>query len=223
MDSQPNEKQWSRPIRLAHWARAACIIILIATGFYIARPFTVFSGETTEKFLMGDARFLHILFGVLLSFVFIWRRYLTLFSKGSADWRDMFAWTDWRNMIRQIGFYTLLTNKPHEDKYLYGPFQSLVYTGLMLMVLFMVVTGLILTGACYHTGLTDVVYGLLKPVENLLGGLAGVRFLHHIVTWLFILFFVVHVYMAFWYDVVFGEGTVSSIISGKIFKNVEQQ
>ena len=35
---------------------------------------------------------------------------------------------------------------------------------------------------------------------------------------LFLLFFVVHLYMAFWYDCVFKEGTVSSMINGLLFK-----
>ncbi len=210
--------EWTIAIRLAHWGRAFSIFVLIATGFYIASPFTVFSGETTDKFLMGNMRFYHILFGVILTFVFIIRRYLTLFGRKSSDLRDLFAWTDIKNMIKQIKFYALISTKAPEDKYLYGPFQSLVYTGLMFMVLFMVVTGLILTGACYHNGLTEIVYAILKPIENLMGGLANVRFMHHIFTWLFILFIVVHVYMAFWYDIIFGKGTVSSIISGNIFK-----
>jgi Ni/Fe-hydrogenase 1 B-type cytochrome subunit len=50
------------------------------------------------------------------------------------------------------------------------------------------------------------------------GGLAMVRWIHHILTWCFILFVVVHIYMAFWYDVMFRQGTVSSMISGIVYK-----
>ena len=46
------------------------------------------------------------------------------------------------------------------------------------------------------------VYMIVKPLENLMGGLATVRWIHHILMWCFILFIVVHIYMAFWYDVV---------------------
>jgi Ni/Fe-hydrogenase 1 B-type cytochrome subunit len=52
----------------------------------------------------------------------------------------------------------------------------------------------------------------------MLGGLAIVRYVHHIFTWLFILFIIVHVYMAFWYDAILKEGTVSSMISGVLFE-----
>jgi len=86
------------------------------------------------------------------------------------------------------------------------------------MLFLICLTGLILMRAGYHAGLTAFVYFLLKPVENFVGGLATVRWIHHILTWLFILFVVVHVYMAFWYDVIFKEGTISSMISGRLFR-----
>ena len=49
-----------------------------------------------------------------------------------------------------------------------------------------------------------------------------VRYIHHIFTWFFILFIVVHIYMAFWYDAILQRGTVSSMISGKVFKKVKE-
>lgn len=45
-----------------------------------------------------------------------------------------------------------------------------------------------------------------------------VRFIHHILTWCFILFVIVHIYMAFWYDAVLQKGTISSMISGRVFE-----
>jgi Ni/Fe-hydrogenase 1 B-type cytochrome subunit len=96
--------------------------------------------------------------------------------------------------------------------------QSVAYSGLFFMIFLIVITGLILMGAGYHVGFTAFFYTILKPVENMLGGLAIVRYIHHILTWLFILFIVVHVYMAFWYDAILKQGTVSSMISGWLFE-----
>ena len=218
MDTRQPIKEWSVPIRINHWGMVISIFILIATGFYIAGPFTVYEGETVKKFFMGDVRFVHILFGVFLSFIFIWRVYLAFFSKFHADWRDFFAFTDWPNTVKQLKFYALVSKEPAEHKYLYGPMQSLAYGGLMVMILFIVLTGVILMGAGYHAGLTGLIYKIVKPFENLVGGLAMVRWIHHILTWCFILFIVVHIYMAFWYDVMFRQGTVSSMISGFVYK-----
>jgi Ni/Fe-hydrogenase 1 B-type cytochrome subunit len=218
MDTRQPIKEWSVPIRINHWGMVISIFILIATGFYIAGPFTVYEGETVKKFFMGDVRFVHILFGVFLSFIFIWRVYLAFFSKFHADWKDFFAFTDWPNTVKQVKFYALVSKEPAEHKYLYGPMQSLAYGGLMVMILFIVLTGVILMGAGYHAGLTGLIYKIVKPFENLVGGLAMVRWIHHILTWCFILFVVVHIYMAFWYDVMFRQGTVSSMISGIVYK-----
>ena len=218
MDTRQPIKEWSVPIRINHWGMVISIFILIATGFYIAGPFTVYEGETVKKFFMGDVRFVHILFGIFLSFIFIWRVYLAFFSKFHADWKDFFAFTDWPNTVKQLKFYALVSKEPAEHKYLYGPMQSLAYGGLMVMILFIVLTGVILMGAGYHAGLTGLIYKIVKPFENLVGGLAMVRWIHHILTWCFILFIVVHIYMAFWYDVMFKQGTVSSMISGIVYK-----
>ena len=218
MDTRQPIKEWSVPIRINHWGMVISIFILIVTGFNIAVPFTVYEGETVKKFFMGDVRFVHILFGVFLSFIFIWRVYLAFFSKFHADWKDFFAFTDWPNTVKQLKFYALVSKEPAEHKYLYGPMQSLAYGGLMVMILFIVLTGVILMGAGYHAGLTGLIYKIVKPFENLVGGLAMVRWIHHILTWCFILFVVVHIYMAFWYDVMFRQGTVSSMISGIVYK-----
>ena len=217
-DTRHIVKEWTVAMRLNHWGMAFSILVLIITGFYIADPFSVLQGETVGKFFMGYVRFAHILFGIFLLFIFIWRVYLAFFSKFHADWKDFFAFTDLPNTIKQLKFYALVSKEPPEHKYLYGPMQSLAYGGLMIMVFLIVITGLILMGAGYHSGFTAIVYTFLKPVENMVGGLAIIRWIHHILTWAFVLFIIVHVYMAFWYDVIFREGTVSSMISGNLFK-----
>lgn len=218
MDTRTAKKEWSPAIRVNHWGMVASILTLIVTGFFIAMPFSVSSGETTSKFLMGDMRFIHILFGVFLVFIFIWRMYLMFFSRFHADWKDFFAWADPKNTIQQIKFYLLVSNKPPAHRFLYGPMQSIAYAGCIFMLFLIVLTGIILTGAGYHAGITAWTYEVLRPVETMMGGLAGVRYIHHIVMWLFMLFFIVHLYMAFWYDCVFREGTVSSMINGLLFK-----
>ncbi len=211
-------KEWSAAIMINHWAMAISVIVLIVTGFYIATPFTIYAGETVNKFFMGNMRYVHIISGILLMFIFIWRAYLAFFSKFHADWKDFFAWTDFECTWDQIKFYLLIKKDPPKHCHLYGPMQSIAYSGLFIMIFLIVITGLILMGAGYHAGFTAFCYKILKPVENMLGGLAMVRFVHHILTWLFILFIIVHVYMAFWYDAVLKEGTVSSMISGLLFE-----
>ena len=216
------KKEWSVPMRINHWTMALSIFILIATGFYIAEPATMYAGETVGKFFMGDVRYVHIFFGVILLFLFVWRVYLAFFSRFHADWKDFLAWTHIGATIHQIQFYLLIRKDPPEHKELYGPMQSLAYIGLLGMVFVIVVTGLILMGAGYHAGWTALAYKLVRPFEHLMGGLAMVRYIHHIFTWFFILFIVVHIYMAFWYDAILKKGTISSMISGNVFEREKE-
>jgi Ni/Fe-hydrogenase 1 B-type cytochrome subunit len=201
---------------------ALTILILIATGFYIARPFVLEAGETVDKFFMGSVRFVHVLFGLFLVFTFIWRVYLGFVPAQHASWKNFLAFTEWKNLITQIKFYTFVSKKKPERNYLYGPLQAMAYAGIFLMVFLIIITGLILMGGNYTVGITGVVYAILRPVERMMGGLAGVRYVHHILTWLFILFIFVHIYMAFWYDVIFKEGTVSSMINGRTFVKIKK-
>jgi len=213
------KKEWSAAIRINHWAMMIAVFVLIATGFYIGTPFTVYQGETVDKFFMGDVRFWHILFGVFLTFIFVWRVYLAFFSRFHADWKDFFGFLNIKHTICQLRFYALLDKECPEYKGLYGPMQSMAYLGLMVMLFLIVATGLILMGAGYHgMGFTSAMAWILTPAERLMGGLAMVRFIHHILTWCFILFVMVHIYMAFWYDAVLQKGTISSMISGRVFE-----
>ena len=216
------KKHWTVAIRINHWAMALTIFVLIGTGFLIAYPITVQGGETWQKFYVGEIRFWHNLFGTILAFLFLWRVYLAFFSTFRADWKDLLAFTNIPNLIQEIKFYLLIEKKAPLDTGLYGPVQSVVYLSLWVMVFFRVISGFILLGAGHDAGLTGWIYALLKPVEILMGGLATVRYLHHVFTWFFILFIVVHVYMAFWSDAILRQGTVSSMISGYRFERVKE-
>ncbi|MDD5169996.1 MAG: Ni/Fe-hydrogenase, b-type cytochrome subunit [Syntrophales bacterium] len=218
METCTAKKEWTVAIRYNHWIMALSVFVLIVTGFYIATPFSIPKGETVHKFFMGNTRIIHEFFGIILLFIFIWRIYLALFSRFHKDWKDFFAWTNIGNMSKQIRFYLLISKERPEHTTLYGPLQSIAYGGLLILVFLVVLTGLILMGAGYHAGWTALVYAIVKPFETIMGGLARVRIIHHILTWCFILFIVVHIYMAAWYDVIFKESTVSSMISGLVFR-----
>jgi len=201
---------------------AAVVVVLIVTGFYIAYPWTIYKGETTDKFFMANVTFWHALAGVVLMLLFVWRIYLAFFSRFKADWRDYFAWTDWRCMYHQIRYYLLIEmEEPPHGECIYGPVQSLTYLVLWVFILAVIITGFILMGANHHTGMSAAGYYIFKPFLKLMGNLATVRYIHHILTWFFILFIMVHVYMAFWYDAVLREGLVSSMIGGRLFERVK--
>lgn len=215
------QKEWWLSIRLIHWSVVLSVFTLLISGFYIANPISSGAGVTADKFCMGNIRTLHTFFGVFLTFLMLWRSYLGLFAKFHARWTDLLAWTDLDNLITQVKFYLLISDEKPKHEYQYGPLQSLAYTGLIFLQFMIILTGLIMLSANYHAGLSAWLGNLLKPVEIAMVGLAGVRLIHHIMAWGFVLFIMVHVYMAIWIDIVYKEGTISSMISGRVFRKVD--
>ena len=217
-------KHWSKAMCINHWAMAISIVILIVTGFYIAKPFTVGAGETTGKFLMANIRFIHLIFGLLLCALLIWRIYIAFFSRFHPDWKDIFAWTDVKNSWSAIKFYTLISREPPEHCGLYGSLQSMAYLFLFVITTIEVFTGMILYGALHQAGLARFSSTVLGPISRgIFGGLAGARFVHGVLLWLFIIFALIHTYLAFWYDAVFKQGTISSIVNGHFFEEAEER
>jgi Ni,Fe-hydrogenase I cytochrome b subunit len=58
------------------------------------------------------------------------------------------------------------------------------------------------------------VFGWVVP---LLGGIQIVHFVHHVLTWAFLIFVPIHIYLALRADLLERTGTISSIVSGGRF------
>ena len=52
---------WELPVRIYHWVNAACVVVLIVTGFIIGRPFALtYSSEAYQQYWFGTVRFVHL-------------------------------------------------------------------------------------------------------------------------------------------------------------------
>jgi Ni/Fe-hydrogenase 1 B-type cytochrome subunit len=76
------------------------------------------------------------------------------------------------------------------------------------------VTGFALYGQSNPDGFFFMAFGWIGP---LLGGMPVVRFVHHVVTWAFLAFIPIHVYLATRADLLERDGAISSIITGGRF------
>ncbi len=203
-------------LRVTHWVRAVAIIILTASGFYIAYPFIApaQNGGEPVNFLNALFRSWHIIFGFLLIAVTIGKFYLFFFDKQSdierASFKDFINPIGW---IKQIKYYLLIGKHPH-GKGVYNPLQFMAYVGVYISIFIISLTGLILYVHVYHEGMGGFLYDILRPIEVLMGGLAWVRELHHIAMWIFIIFLPVHIYLAVFNSVYGKSGAMDSIFSG---------
>jgi len=203
-------------LRVTHWVRAIAIIILTASGFYIAYPFIApaHNGGEPVNFLNALFRSWHVIFGFLLISVTIGKFYLFFFDKQSkverASFKDFINPKVW---INQIKYYLLIGKHPH-GKGVYNPLQFMAYVGVYGAIILISLTGLILYIHVYHQGMGGMLYDILRPVEAMFGGLAWVRQLHHIAMWIFIIFLPIHIYLAVFNSVYGKSGAMDSIFSG---------
>ncbi|MEA3248057.1 MAG: Ni/Fe-hydrogenase, b-type cytochrome subunit [Gemmatimonadota bacterium] len=210
---------WGAPIRAMHWIAAACVVVLIASGFYIGRPYFMTSGEASAHYLMGWMRFLHFTAAAVIVMTGIVRLYW-LFAGNQFERLPALFPTSLGNLVKTGMAY--LTFRPERQPNYVGhnPLQQVSYTGTYLMMMVMVVTGFTLYGQSNPGG---VIFTVFSWVPGLLGGLQNVRLVHHVMTWAFIIFIVFHVYFAVRSDYVERAGVVSSIITGGRYINLDER
>lgn len=207
---------WEWPIRAMHWAAAGSIVVLVVTGFYIGAPYFMTSGEASAHFLMGWVRFLHFAAAGVFVATAIIRTYWLFAGNQFERWRALFPVTkhDWVNLVKQVKFYLMIQPEKAPNYLGHNPLQQFSYTGLYALALTQVVTGFAMYGQSRPGGFWYVLFGWIVP---LLGGIQVVHFVHHVLTWAFLIFVPIHVYLALRADLLERTGTISSIFSGGRF------
>ena len=211
---------WQWPIRAMHWAAAFSLLVLVVTGFYIGQPYFMTSGEASSHFLMGWMRFLHFAAAGVFVATAIVRGYWLFAGNQFERWRALFPIRrqDWVNCFKQIKFY-LMIRPEKAPRYLgHNPLQQFSYTAIYGIAALQVVTGFAMYGQSRPGGFWYTLFGWVVP---LLGGIQVVHFVHHIMTWAFLIFIPIHIYLALRADVLERTGTISSIVSGGRFVSTD--
>jgi len=204
---------WHWPIRAMHWTAAAAIVVLIVTGFYIGRPYFMPPVGTADPFLMGWMRLAHFLAAGVLVATAVVRIYWLFAGNRYERWSALLPVTrrSLRGMVEMARYYLLLPGARHPRYLGHNPLQQVAYTGVYALAAIQVVTGFALYGLANPGGPFHQASFWVAWFPN---GIRGVRFLHHVLTWAFLVFIPLHVYLSLRADVVDREGTASSIVSG---------
>lgn len=213
---------WHWPIRAMHWVAAAALLVLIITGFTIGRPYYLPRGQVQGDFFIGWMRLLHFIAAGALVATAIVRAYWLFAGNRFERFAALFPVRprDWGNMFRQIKFY-LLIHPERAPRYLgHNPLQQVFYTLVYVVGAVMALTGFAMYGQANPGGLirTATVW-----IPQLLGGMQNVRLIHHVLTWFFLTFIPIHVYLAVRADLLERTGTMSSIISGGRFVPADKE
>jgi len=207
---------WEWPIRAMHWAAAASIVVLVVTGFYIGKPYFITHGEASAHYLMGWMRFLHFTAAGVFVATAIVRVYWLFAGNQFERWKALFPVRkqDWINGRKQVKFYLMIQPEKAPHYLGHNPLQQFSYTGMYTVAIAQVITGFAMYGQSRPGGLWYTLFGWVVP---LLGGIQVVHFVHHVLTWAFLIFIPIHIYLALRADLLERTGTISSIISGGRF------
>ncbi len=216
---------WSSVVRFFHWTTAFSTLILIATGFVIANPPALNSNlEASQSFWFGYIRAIHLITAVILVAVVIFRIYWAFVGNRFASWRNFIPFTKkGMHNIWHVIKVDILLMPDKEDKlsnisighnYL-AAFSYLIMTFLFILQFS---TGFALMSATSDWWFTNMFSWILP----FFGGDILVRYIHHISTWIFMTFIIVHVYLVLYHDYVDARGEASSMISGYKFVRSER-
>jgi Ni/Fe-hydrogenase 1 B-type cytochrome subunit len=203
---------WELPVRIFHWVNMIAIILLMATGVYIGKPFAAASIPCDAYYsnLMGWARYIHFFAAFLFSANLLYRLYWT-FKGNKFATSQPFRIIFWKELFETIKFYLFLkNNKPHYAGH--NPLAQLsylVFQGIGSVII--VFTGYYM----YFEPQQDSLLGkLFAWVPFVFGDSYSIRSLHHLTAWAFMVFIVIHVYMAFRDDYLERSGVISSMFTG---------
>ena len=138
-------KRMTTAMRFIHWINFFTIVVAVATGLYIAHPYyqTFIAVPAVHKYVMAWNRWAHFIGAILLDVTFIIIAYLYFFSKFDKPYKRLIPN---RANIKEFVevFLNLVTfnrrkrfDSSHSDS-----FNTVYFTILHLMLLFMLFTGL---------------------------------------------------------------------------------
>lgn len=168
--------------RVVHWVMALAVLLLVLSGLNIRFPGLIPWGMST----MNSARFVH--FVSMYALMFSWLAYTVhlVFD----EFRDeVVGRADIKGLPAMLRYYLFLSGA-HPEYPRYNPLQKLSYNVVWVMALVQIVTGAML----YWSSRT-------MWAADYLGGLMAIRVLHDFMTYLFISYIIVHVYLVLSSDI----------------------
>lgn len=178
------------PMSITHWINLCCMALLIFTGFLIHFPF--FAALT------GVARGLHVFCGIVLLINCIVRIILAFLLTSAPTGgtrnkvRDFKTWLPQADNKHQLGAwikYYLFMKKDHPLSAKLGVPQKISYLGVAFLILIMAYTGFCLW-------VPTASWTFFAAGTAAVGGMMSMRIIHYFMMFVFIIFMIIHVYMA---------------------------
>ena len=208
---------WQLPVRVFHWITVISIFILITTGFIIANPPAINSNvEASNSYWFGYIRAVHFVFAFLAIAGAIFRLYWAFAGNKFADWKNFVPYTKkgWKNIwyVLKVDVF-LRPDREHKLSNISIGHNHLAATSYLIMGLVFVLQAM--TGLALLSETSDWFFTkMFAWVLPLFGGDITVRYIHHFLTWLFIAFIIIHIYLVLYHDYIEARGEASAMLSG---------
>ena len=217
---------WELPVRFFHWITVLSITVLAITGFIIANPPAINQNiEATNSFWFGYVRAIHFIAAYVFFANLIFRLYWGFFAGNQfANWRNFLPYTKkgLSNIFHVLKVDIFLMKdkeeKLHNISIGHNSLAAFSYFIIIILLTFQIITGLAMLSDTSSWFLPH----MFKWVSNMLGGDIPTRYIHHILTWVFIAFVIIHVYLVLYHDYVEARGETSAMISGYKFIRSER-
>jgi len=175
---------------MTHWINLISMVMLAFSGFYIHFPF--FGG------FMGVARGMHFVAMYVILINLIFRIIAAFFVKTAVDLGSRQVDTDIKNWLPQeknkhqffetVKYY-LFFRKEGVISAKYGSLQKIAYLATIPLTFIQAYTGFAIYGPTQD-------WGLLSGGTALVGGPMNMRIIHYFIMWVFIVFTMIHAYLA---------------------------
>jgi len=175
---------------ITHWINLICMVMLAFSGFYIHYPF--FDG------FMGVARGMHFVAMYVVVINLTFRIVAAFFVKTAQDLDSREVDLDIKNWLPQeknrhqffetVKYYLFL-RKEGVISAKYGSLQKMAYLATIPLTYLQAYTGFAIYGPTMD-------WGFFRAGLDLVGGPMNMRIIHYLGMWVFILFTMVHAYLA---------------------------
>jgi Ni/Fe-hydrogenase 1 B-type cytochrome subunit len=175
---------------ITHYINLICMIMLAFSGFYIHFPF--FDG------FMGVARGMHFVAMFLIVFNLVFRIIASFFVKTAVDLGSRDVAKDYKNWLPQqknrhqlletVKYY-LFFRKEGVISAKYGSLQKIAYLATIPLTFIQAYTGFAIWGPSMDLG-------FFAGGLDLVGGPMNMRIIHYFMMWVFIVFTMIHAYLA---------------------------
>ena len=184
METMKKTSLYPLPIRLWHWANALLFVVLIITGIQLRAPgFSIFSQY-------GTATSLHRYAGAICVLSFLFWLFYSIITGSIKHYLPRRK--DIREVPQQVAFYVFFVFKGRSnpfsasEKEKFNILQKITYATVMsILVPIIIITGIMFNNILFFSHFI-----------NAIGGLRILDAAHVAAGYLFVIFLIIHMYMA---------------------------